>query len=226
MKFWEFSILSVKEQIVANGFAFLPSLHSAASSIDVAATIGRSIALNGINPLYRLTPKTACESTPNSYSGIYGLGMFPLHTDLAQHPLPPRYFILRCITGHHSVRTSLVDGYEIATVVGLSLLARSLVQPRRPTSRKLPLMTLYSVKNDVGLLRWDEQFIKPASRAGEQGSSAFVEALKKVSPTEFCLEGCGDTLVIDNWRMLHGRSAVPFDSRTRVIERIYLEEML
>ncbi len=225
MRFWGYNIQSIREQIAVNGFAFFSRLHTDMSGIDVAHTIGRSMALGGVAPLHRLMPKNTWESTPNSYSGIYGLDEFPLHTDLAHHPLPPRFFMLRCINGHLSVRTLLVDGYKLATEIGTSLLVRSLVQPRRPRNGRLPLLTIYTTKGDVGLLRWDEQFIKPASEAGKQGFLAFADALRKTMPVEFCLEKPGDTLVIDNWRMLHGRSVVPTNGKQRIIERIYLEEI-
>jgi alpha-ketoglutarate-dependent taurine dioxygenase len=35
----------------------------------------------------------------------------------------------------------------------------------------------------------------------------------------------GDTLWVDNWRMLHGRSAVTADQADRVIERAYFGEL-
>ncbi|HAH95942.1 MAG TPA: hypothetical protein DCL69_03455, partial [Firmicutes bacterium] len=35
----------------------------------------------------------------------------------------------------------------------------------------------------------------------------------------------GDTLVIDNWRMLHARSPVPAGREDRKIQRVYLESL-
>jgi alpha-ketoglutarate-dependent taurine dioxygenase len=35
----------------------------------------------------------------------------------------------------------------------------------------------------------------------------------------------GDTLLIDNWRMLHGRSEVSTQSTSRIIDRVYLAEV-
>jgi alpha-ketoglutarate-dependent taurine dioxygenase len=33
----------------------------------------------------------------------------------------------------------------------------------------------------------------------------------------------GDTLLLDNWRLLHGRSPVSGDGHTRMVDRAYLE---
>jgi alpha-ketoglutarate-dependent taurine dioxygenase len=35
----------------------------------------------------------------------------------------------------------------------------------------------------------------------------------------------GDTLIIDNWRMLHGRSAVQQSEKDRLLERAYLSDI-
>ena len=35
----------------------------------------------------------------------------------------------------------------------------------------------------------------------------------------------GDTVILDNWRMLHGRSAVPEKYSDRMLQRAYLEEL-
>jgi len=35
----------------------------------------------------------------------------------------------------------------------------------------------------------------------------------------------GDTILIDNWQMLHGRSQVSAESTIRHIERVYLSEV-
>jgi len=43
---------------------------------------------------------------------------------------------------------------------------------------------------------------------------------------DFVLEKPGDTLVVDNWRMFHARSAVPTTQRNRNIHRAYLSTLL
>ena len=37
--------------------------------------------------------------------------------------------------------------------------------------------------------------------------------------------GEGDTVIIDNWRMLHGRPAVPEGRRDRHLQRVYLRSL-
>jgi alpha-ketoglutarate-dependent taurine dioxygenase len=49
-----------------------------------------------------------------------------------------------------------------------------------------------------------------------------INALKETNITNVVLENTSDTLLIDNWRMLHGRSAIPDGGDGRIIERVYL----
>ncbi len=46
----------------------------------------------------------------------------------------------------------------------------------------------------------------------------FKQRTKKVQ-----LVHAGDTLVIDNWRALHGRSRVPESALLRKLERVYID---
>jgi L-asparagine oxygenase len=67
-----------------------------------------------------------------AYSGIYGLGCFPFHTDLAHWRVPPHYLLLRCMTGYSDVPTLLVDGQALIDAVTLDVLIRAIFMPRRP----------------------------------------------------------------------------------------------
>lgn len=75
------------------------------------------------------------------------------------------------------------------------------------------------------MLRWDEVFIVPASAAGERGFTQMKEQISKAPRARIALQSKGDTLFIDNWRMLHGRSAVDVDQTDRAIQRAYLGEL-
>jgi hypothetical protein len=84
-------------------------------------------------------------------------------------------------------------------------------------------LRLFEGDDEASLIRWDQTFIRPASEAGRLGFALFKEALSTIEPTRVALAARGDTLLIDNWRMLHARSSVPADCRDRLLERAYLE---
>ena len=62
----------------------------------------------------------------------------------------------------------------------------------------------------------------PASRAGIEGMRRLKEAIEQADVISVPLVNPGDTVIIDNWRMLHGRSNVPISCVHRIIDRTYL----
>jgi hypothetical protein len=212
---------ALKNILVKDGYVFLNKYMLNKTTSELVESLETKEDLEPISKIHHLTPKTKAESTPNTYSGQYGRHDFPMHTDLAHWPKPPRYLLLRCIQGNNQVSTRLLDGNKIVNKLGTRVLERALVKPRRPINGKIRLMRIFQ-SGTPSLFRWDETFIVPASPAGSIGVSAVINALKETNITNVVLENTSDTLLIDNWRMLHGRSAIPDGGDGRIIERVYL----
>jgi alpha-ketoglutarate-dependent taurine dioxygenase len=212
--------LSVREQVYQNGFAFVRRLSPQATTFDVASLLGEPLQLGGDKMVQPLIPLPF--AAPNTYSGNYGLDHFPFHTDLAHWSLPPRYFILRCVRGYTQVPTLVFDGNNLISTVGREILRRAVVRPRRPTAGEVRLLRLLGEGPDAEILRWDSLYLKPASQMGELAFARLHECLNSITPTKVALVEEGDTMVIDNWRMLHGRSAVMESYRDRHLIRVYL----
>ena len=81
---------------------------------------------------------------------------------------------------------------------------------------------LEAANEDAPIFRWDEVFLKPASDAGKVGFKALKSAIDQQHPQVLYLMNKGHGIVIDNWRMLHGRSAVQEREQERMIYRAYL----
>lgn len=214
--------MSNRNQLFQDGYIFLSAYRPGEDETTVAASLGSLLALGDGPSVHPLVPLRKEAATPNTYSGIYGLERFPFHTDLAHWRLPPRYLLLRCEIGFKEVPTLLADGYALAHAAGVNVLTRTLVQPRRPVGGKLPLLRVYQTIQDERLLRWDEVFFRPASEVGEVGVEKFRDAIGSCTPLGIPLVSRGDTLVIDNWRMLHARSAIPTGCESRILKRAYL----
>ncbi len=212
--------LSVREQVYQNGFAFLRGLSPQTPTFDVASLLGEPCQLGRDEMVQPLIPLPL--SAPNTYSGNYGLDRFPFHTDLAHWSLPPRYFMLRCIKGYAQVPTLVFDGNNLVSIVGREILRRAVVRPRRPTAGKVRLLRLLGEGPDAEILRWDSLYLKPASPIGELAFAKLHECLSSIKPHTVALVEEGDTMIIDNWRMLHGRAAVMERYRDRHLERVYL----
>lgn len=216
---------AISVSMVRYGFVFLKRWLATTASEDIVRHCGRALTFGKDNPVHRVVPKA--EAAQNTYSGIYGLKAFPFHNDMAHWRRPPRYMMLRCVKGHESVATFLMDGFAIVAHAGEANLVRALVKPRRPLNGVLPLLSLFRRQNldDAALIRWDEKFIVPASSAGEEGMRLVRKAFANVTETKISLSEPGDTLWIDNWRILHARGAVAHDQCDRILERAYFGEL-
>ena len=161
----------------------------------------------------------------NSYSGNFGYGEFPFHTDLAHWYIPPRYLVLRCAIGAPGVKTRILDSVPLVEKLGHQSLSRALVQPRTPITGHRLVLRLFDCESHGTLFRWDSLFLLPANTHGEAMVGTIAEYLRAATATEIALNHTGDTLVIDNWRILHGRSAVSKSERERKIDRAYLSTL-
>jgi hypothetical protein len=82
-----------------------------------------------------------------------------------------------------------------------------------------------SYHDGCALFRWDPIFLTPLNQHAHGLSSAMLDLAWKKELVKILLCQPGDTLIIDNWRMLHGRGEVLPQSTTRRIDRVYLSEV-
>ncbi|POF88349.1 TauD/TfdA family dioxygenase [Pseudomonas putida] len=214
----------------SHGYLFLKNWQPEASTLELACSIGPIVDLEKIAAAYKLgsiqtlKPRESDESSPHSYSAVYGLNAFPLHTDYAHWGTPPRFLMLRCRLGDPSVTTYLLPWSCIAEQAS-HIINRAIVAPRRKHTAQAicPLAVRYRKAGQVGF-RWDSLFLRPLNQAAEALADV-VQARARIDRIAIALSDPGDTLIIDNWHMLHGRSEVPQQALDRHIERIYLSSL-
>ena len=221
------SSLSVK------GYTNLPRLYPNMSTIDIAALIGRVFDVQaqlprlGMTTVQILRPHYQHDAKRRQYSGTYGLDEFPFHTDLAHWANPPRYILLRCHRGASSVATHLLHCSAVESALGVTTLRQALVRPASPRLDRS--LSLLSVRLNLGVdwgMRWDPLFLTPMNPAGERVACVMnTRNWDSRALTSVVLAECGDTVIIDNLRCLHGRASVPVNDLSRHIERIYLSEV-
>lgn len=182
--------MSIKAALALDGYVFLPRFEESAEA--AATRLGEAIMPLEDKIVQQLIPRAI--STPNTYSGMFGLNNFPFHTDLAHWQRPPRYFILHCVKGFADVPTLLLDGQSVVESVTADILQRAVVRPRRPQAGSMRPLCLWQADTGEGaLLRWDEVFLKPASRIGELAFNKMREHLKAANPTPVALVDTGLT---------------------------------
>jgi len=74
-------------------------------------------------------------------------------------------------------------------------------------------------------MRWDPLFLRPLNAPAQEVALAITSSNWDAKIQKILLQHPGDVLLVDNWRSLHGRAAVPDKSAQRQIERIYLSEV-
>lgn len=191
-----------------------PSLNT----MDVAHSIGEVLRLDGISEIQVLQPHHSDEVEANRYSGIYGTRAFPLHTDMAHWHSPPRYFLLRCIRPAGNVATNLVRARDVLASEADLTLKRALFRPRRRQDGRLTCLRVLEGE----CYRWDATFIQPVNRLAAALRSRILHRLESATVQFVSFTEPGECILVDNWQMLHGRSAVPQDGMHRRLERVYL----
>lgn len=215
-----------KHVLDKNGYIFLPEFLPNLDIVSCGKIVGKIIPPHSIKneyPAEKLTPKEKKEFNKNTYSSIFGLGEFPYHTDLAHLPTPPKYLLLRCLKGAKDVKTKILESKSIIKEYDFSKLKRSIFKSRDKLNSRILLPLPLIFENEF--IRWDSVFLQPANKNAEDFQEWMSIALWDGIEKPHSLSVIGDALLINNWKILHSRSSVSEEDRTRVIERIYLSEI-
>lgn len=202
------------KSIRQHGFALIRGWRESETVIDIGSSIGKVVDIERlyqrrIPTVQTLKPHRVEESNPHKYSGVFGLGDYPLHTDLAHWSRPPRYFILRASVGSDSVLTHLLPSAAVSALVSSDTVRRALTRPRhRRINEPHCLLPLIFFDNGVMGFRWDSLFLIPVNEPCREVAQAMLRKTWDESHLQTLkLTDPGDTLIVDNWRILHGRRA-------------------
>ena len=218
-------------ELERSGYALLRALLPEMRSLELAESIGQVVDISrilprsGLRSVQSLRPTDTNQVGTNQSSGVFGYGRFPLHSDLAHWAVPPRYFFLRCVVGSEDVLTQVLPCQHIVEMLGGAYLERALFVARRKRFGTSGLVRGLSEFDGNMILRWDPVFLKPLNRNAEVFSAVMSEFDWNEQVSEILLGRPGDTLIVDNWRTLHGRSEVSPKSTSRCVERIYFSEV-
>jgi hypothetical protein len=151
-----------------------------------------------------------------SLSRQHGTGAFPLHTDVAHWPIPARYLVLCCLAPGAGDRGTLLlplSGLELSdqdrAVLNSGVF---LVRTARHSWFSSVLMT------GRPFVRYDRGYMSPATASGVEAARLMEKRVADGSPVRVVWEE-GTILIVDNWRVLHGREAANGDT-DRVLLRM------
>jgi len=160
-------------------------------------TAGRAGALEEV-----VQPQQPGEAHPRSLSARYGLNALPFHTELSHRPRPCRFLLLGCVDpGSPSAVTMLLDWRtlglspdELQLLEGAPILVRS--------GRRSFYTTI--LPSDQAFLRYDPGCLEAVDARGRAALRLIEHRLAGGAPRSHEWRR-GDILIIDNWRVLHGR---------------------
>lgn len=156
-----------------------------------------------------IVPRRTETAEVRSLSAAYGLNELPMHIDTAHYLRPARYLLLGCANaGQLGAQTRLTPISSLKfSPRELSLLASAPVLVR--TGRR----SFYSTILDKGrpFLRYDPGCMEPLDARGEEALQIVRDAIVRTDVIKHEWRR-GEILLIDNWKMLHGRTTAAFSS--------------
>lgn len=186
--------------------------HEALSDILLAlakrigtVAVGRNGAV--IEPII---PRPIEAAEERSLSAVYGLSELPMHMDTAHYLRPARYLLLGCVNpGHSGTQTRIAPISALKfSPSELSLLGSTAVLVR--TGRRSFYSTI--LDNNRPFLRYDPGCMEPIDARGEQAMHIVSDSISRIEVIRHEWRR-GEILLIDNWKMLHGRTATAADDR-------------
>lgn len=151
-----------------------------------------------------IEPKRADDAHPRSLSARYGLDVLPFHTELSHRTRPCRYLLLGCIDpGSSGAATKLLDWRTL----GFSSEELDLLE-ETPVLVRSGRRSFYSTILAPGgaFLRYDPGCLEAVNQRSRLALALIEHRIAAASPQAHNWRR-GDILIIDNWRVLHGRSS-------------------
>ena len=184
----------LQSELTATGFTVV---RDDVAPLDIAYTLGQAIPA-GRNE----TLSTRLETPAGKSEEIL------LHTDKCYWRIPPRYLILRIeslhgVVGGETILADLREAAQLVSSADQDLLRNTLVTFSAPSNRsahqeRACLLATQWNEEDVARLRLD--LISPQIRSVAERWSARAKSIA------VCVAALpGETLVLDNWRIAHGR---------------------
>ncbi|ASK68016.1 hypothetical protein CF168_03560 [Shewanella bicestrii] len=216
--------MDVKKELSRKGFVFIPKWNVNQTINELAGNLGSIVKISDylnhsmISDAQLISPKDKDNALKNQYSGEFGLDAFPLHTDLAHWSQPPNYLMLRCIKGDERVATKILPLDIIKDMLEQHGIRRSVVKSRGRNGCLFPL--LFNVNGEC-FIRWDSYFLEPINENARVIRKLMLTREVWELAIDVYLVNFGDTLILNNHAILHGRSNIPSNFTERKIERIY-----
>lgn len=208
------------------GWTQIPDIYLPDELLSLAMVLGHVVHQDSRAPISKLRPIPTEKAGLATASRIHGTGEFPFHTDLAHWPTPARFVVMGNTDVISNTPTLLLDTRTDKTFQEFRPLAKRAIWKVSMTRRPFMCSMLFSHGNTEGL-RWDANVMSPSNSAADEIAEwlpAELPLSERDNVQPIYWDQTGRTLIVDNWRVLHARPAVPATDSTRTLQRIFVME--
>jgi len=187
--------------------------------LDIAKELGVPVGGRKKGQLIEiLKPQDSESANKKSLSKRFGFSAFPYHCDTAHWATPIRYIVLGCINpGSCGRKTFLIDWQKIEFELReINLLRNAVFLIKNGRN------SFYSTILDQNekFFRFDPGCMSPVDNEASNTLNLIEDKISEVEPIEISWKK-GSVLVIDNWRMLHGRGCVSVMSENLITRELH-----
>lgn len=203
--------MDIISALSAHGYAQLRNVESVEHALVLTESLGPLLPLNGVH-IQKLIPREKEAAQSNSFSRQHGLSAFPLHTDTAFWTEPARFVVLF---------SSVIS--PTATRV---LPAQDTLDLMAGARRSNPIFLRHTAEGAIYSHPWgdttefhalyDPCYMHPVNPAALDFQAASIRAGEHSRRLRW---SGAMALVIDNWRVMHGRERCT--DYNRVLYRFY-----
>jgi alpha-ketoglutarate-dependent taurine dioxygenase len=188
--------------------------------VSIAQDLGSIIVRRRGESIETIAPQRASSAPAASLSRQFGLDALPLHSDTAHWTVPCRYIVLACAQhGSVSTPTLLVDAHDPGFSEAEHVLLRSSTFIVRNGGN-----SFYGslVDRKKSFIRFDPGCMLPLADSSVTAMGLYGMKRQRQRVISYDWED-GNVLIIDNWRMLHGRGNETPADRRRQLLRVYVQ---
>lgn len=203
-----------------NGWIEFNSGSSDNELISIASQVGEILKHPNGQSVFNLKPRIENKSVKGTFSDKHGLGNFPFHTDTAFLKKPARFVLMHTIEPSNCSTTIISKDtfWDLLGQADKSNAERAVYRVR--TNREMFYTSFIFRENNIEGIKYDPACMLPFNKFAKEFDRAFQDILKNIEPKNVKWTG-NKTVLIDNWKSLHGRGSAKNDIK-RVLKRIYI----
>ena len=212
--------MEVFKELERKGIAVVNGIQSEEELLTLAKSLGKIRLNQNGSATSILRPRTGRNSIRGTFSQVYGLSPFPLHTDTAFLSVPVRYLVFGMI-GSSSCATTYIHFDEICKASkNLMSVAKQAVYLSDTFEERKYIGAAFTHNGRNGI-RFDANVMRPMNAHARKFHECISHALSLLPVNRIVWPG-NRAVIIDNWKILHGREEAINEDRQ--ILRIYVEE--